>query len=95
MAKFIHANGNEATIHPADKKRGFSLREMYALLDCSMVQAIDLADGRTMWLDEEGKLRDGLLFVNEKATRLLIEAGGIPGDEVVGSVLITDPEEVA
>ena len=94
MAKFIHANGNEATVHPLSRKAGFSLREMYALLNCETVQAVELADGRTMWMDEEAKLKEGLQFVNEKATKLLAEAGGIPGDEVIGSVLITEPGEV-
>lgn len=94
MAKFIHANGNEATVTPLNKKKGFSLHELYTLLHCSTVQAITLADGRTMWMDEEAKLKPGLSFVNEKATKLLIEAGGMPGDEVIGNVLITERGEV-
>lgn len=94
MAEFIHANGNEATVHPLNKKKGFSLHELYTLLHCETVQAISLADGRTMWMNEEAKLKEGLQFVNEKATRLLAEAGGIPGDEVIGNVLITKPGEV-
>jgi hypothetical protein len=94
VAEFIHANGNEATVHPLNKEKGFSLHELYTLIHCSTVQAITLADGRTMWMDEEAKLHAGLSFVNEKATKLLAEAGGIPGDEVIGNVLITGPGEV-
>ena len=94
MANFIHENGNEATVHPLNKKKGFSLHELYTLLHCSTVQAIALADGRTMWMDEEAKLKSGLQFVNEKATKLLREAGGMLGDEVIGNALITDPGEV-
>lgn len=94
MARFIHANGNEADVKPLNPKKGFSLRELYALIQCETVQAVGLADGRTMWMDEEAKLKSGLQFVNEKATKLLADAGGIPGDEVIGNVLITEPGEV-
>jgi hypothetical protein len=94
LATFIHQNGNAANVTPANQKRGFTLQELYSILDCDTVQAIQLADGRTMWMDEEAKLRDGIQFVNLKATILLAEAGGIPGDEVIGHVLITQPGEV-
>jgi hypothetical protein len=94
VAEFIHANGNEATVHPLNKKKGFSLHELYTLLHCTTVQAITLADGRTMWMDEEAKLGEGPFVVNEKATKLLAEAGGMPGDEVIGNVLITKAGEV-
>ncbi len=94
MAELIHANGDQSTVQPRIPQRGFSLSELYAIIGCKTVQAIALADGRTMWMDEEGKLQGGLLIVNEKATKLLVEAGGIPGDEVVGNVLITEPGEV-
>jgi len=94
VAEFIHANGNVATVKPLNRRKGFSLHEMYTLLHCSTVQAVGLADGRTMWMDEEAKLKESLQFVNAKATKLLAEAGGIPGDEVLGNVLITSKGEV-
>jgi hypothetical protein len=94
VASLIHPNGDESIVHPLDKKRGFSLQELYRLLDCTTVQAISLADGRTMWMDEEAKLKNGLQFVNDEATKLLIDAGGVLGDEIIGSVLITSEDEV-
>lgn len=93
MANLIHANGDESTVVPNHPSQGFTLAELYRLIGCSTVQAIELSDGRTMWMDEEAKLRD-TWFVNEKATNLLIEAGGVPGDSVLGNVLITVPGEV-
>jgi hypothetical protein len=94
MATLIRANGPDVVVRP--KGATFTLEEMYAAIGggCDIVQPIALADGRTMWLDEEGKYRDGMLLVNETATRLLAEAGGIPGDVVVGAALVTEPEEM-
>ena len=95
MAKLIKDDGSESIVHPANPKDGFTLEELYSLIGCETVQAIELADGTTqMWMDEEAKLHGGIQFVNEKATRLLAEAGGIPGDEVLGTVLLTQPGEV-
>lgn len=94
MANLIHANGDESTVVPNHPSQGFTLAELYRLIGCSTVQAIELSDGRTMWMDEEAKLSEGLQWVNEKATKLLLEAGGIPSDEVIGNVLITEPGEV-
>jgi hypothetical protein len=94
MATLIQHNGKETSLLPADLKRGFTLEELYFIIYCQTVQAVQLADGRTMWMDEEAKVRGGVHFVNEKATKLLAEAGGLPGDEVIGHVLITEPGEV-
>jgi hypothetical protein len=94
LATFIDQNSNAVNVTPANQKRGFTLQELYSIIDCNTVQAVQLADGRTMWMDEDAKLREGLQFVNLKATILLAEAGGIPGDEVIGHVLITQPGEV-
>ena len=90
----IKSNGAEIPVH--SEKENFSLEEMYSLIGCEMVQVIYLADGKVMWLDEEAKLKvpnqDNM--PNLKATILLREAGCIPGDIVLGNVLITDePKE--
>ena len=81
---------NQTTVHPKDAARGFTLEEMYALIGdgCSCVQAIDLGDGMTMWMDEEAKLRAFRPDANLQATQLLAHAGGIPGDVVLGKVLV-------
>jgi hypothetical protein len=96
MATLIKTDGTEQEVQPKDGK-GFLLEEMYALIGCDTVQAVYLADERTMWLDEESKLKSPWPPVNEKATKLLAEAGGIPGDVVLGNVLIfpCDPNDDA
>ena len=93
MALLIHPDGSEQEVFPRKSKKGFTLDELYSLIGCTTVQAISLADGRTMWMDEEGKLST-VLVVNEKATELLLEAGGMPDDFVVGPVLLTARGEV-
>lgn len=95
MAKLIRPSGTEVDVSPASATRGFTLAELYNLIGCEIVQMVNLADGRTMWMDEEAKIRSGVAFVNAKATKLLAEAGGIPGDEVIGPVLICEPGEIA
>ena len=95
MATLIRAtDGSESTVRPKTTE-GFSLQEVYDLIGngCDIVETVQLNDGRIMLLDEEGKIRNDTLIVNEKATRLLAEAGGIPGDAVVGNVLIVNELE--
>ena len=74
------------------KETCFSLDEMYSLLECSLVEAIYLEDGRIMWIDEEGKFKPHQ--INIQATLLLQKAGGIPGDYIAGIALITERNEV-
>lgn len=88
MATLIHADGTGREVTPKNARAGFTLRELYALLDCSTVEVVALADGRTMVLDEDGKYREPRRPVNERATRLLHLAGGMPTDFVTGDVLI-------
>ena len=90
MATLIPVNGPSVEVAP--KAKTFSLAEMYALLDCDLVEAITLADGRRMWLDEEGKFAGK--GINAPATVLLHSAGGSMFDYIVGPVLITKKSEV-
>jgi hypothetical protein len=94
MAKLIRADGTEQSVSP--KNGTFKLDELYALIGggCDMVECITLADGvTTMWLDEEGKFR-GTQRPNAKASELLRLAGGMPGDTVMGNVLVCEEGEV-
>ena len=90
MALLITTSGEQVVVSPREDR--FSLEEMYALLDCACVQVIALDNGRIMWIDEEGKLKPHQ--INPVATELLARAGGIPGDYIAGSALITDNDEV-
>ena len=95
MATLIKTDGSEQVVYPSSTL-GFWLQELYDLIGngCDVVKTIELADGRIMILDEESKLRDRVIAINEKATKLLAEAGSIPGDQVVGNVVIASPIEL-
>ena len=67
-------------------------KEFYSLLDCDLVQAIPLSDGKTMWIDEEGKLKPHKR--NTFASILLLSAGGMPDDYIAGAAIITDAGDV-
>lgn len=69
-----------------------AFKEFYSLLNCSLVQAIHLPDGKTMWIDEEGKLKPHAL--NVYASMFLLGAGGMPDDYVAGAAIITDAGEI-
>ena len=90
MAILIKTSGEQVEVSPQETR--FTLEQMYSLLGCGCVQVIFLDDGRIMWIDEEGKLKPHQ--VNHVATELLARAGGIPGDYIAGSALITDNNEV-
>jgi hypothetical protein len=83
---FITAEGDVEEIKVKDFK------EFYALLNCSLVQAIHLPAGRTMWIDEEGKFKPHAR--NTFASILLLNAGGMPDDYVAGAAIITDKGEI-
>jgi hypothetical protein len=90
MAELITVQDTTTTVFPQDSL--FTLKEIYSLLNCNMVQAITLDDGRIMWLDEEGKLKPH--FSNAKATQLLHASGGMENDYIAGDVLITSQDEI-
>jgi len=94
MAKIIKwLNGEiEDSIVP---KNGtdFKLDELTEHVGCISVQPIYLNDGSVMWIDENGKFFQPENY-NAAATKLLVEAGGLPGDYIVGDAFICKNSEV-
>ena len=93
MAVLIKPNGNVSVVKPANPEQGFTLDELYKLVECETVQMVNLLGNKTMWIDEEGKFRE-VHEVNEMATTMLHKAGGMPDDYIVGNALICDEGEV-
>jgi hypothetical protein len=92
MARLMHPDGTFETVYPAEGDH-FTLADLYRLIGCTLVDRVILADGATyMWLDDEGKYADPPKARNEWATWALAAAGGIPGDYVVGAVLVESGE---
>jgi hypothetical protein len=95
MALLIKYDGETTNVVPQNTEDGFTLKEIYALLECEMIQTIDVEDEtKVLICDEEGKLKGGWQrLINSEASRLLHKAGGSPFDMVVGHVLIVDKEK--
>lgn len=86
MAQLIHVNGTSETVNPADEVRGFTLREMYDLLDCELIQIVYVDNGNILVVDEEGKLKQRP--VNYEAST------HCDFDMIVGPALLCSPGEV-
>lgn len=93
MATLLKADGSSTEVSPKNGK-DFSLEELYSLIGCELVELVQLPKGRTMWLDEEGKLKHPPKPRNSEATVLLHMAGGSPMDYIAGDALICEGWEV-
>ena len=86
MATLIKTDESQKEVYPKDKKNGFTLKEVYDLIGCSVVEiACRFSDGRMMLVDEEGWFKQKPV-VNTKATLLM-------GSNIVGNALIVTEEE--
>jgi hypothetical protein len=93
MATLIRPDGSTMEVSP--KGRYFTLKELYALVcpgdDFPIVQAVPLSTEKVLWCHEEGRNRG--LAPNIKATDLYGNEL-LPGDVLVGNILITSIDEV-
>ena len=93
MATLIKHNGETSIVTPADGV-AFTLEELQGFVG-GYIESVHLADNKVMFLNEDGKLKDDLKNkVNRMGTLLLMEAGGIPGDYVVGDIIICERKEI-
>jgi len=88
MAILLRDSGLSVEVTPRDPS-GFTLLECYALIGCTMIQRVRMADGRSMVMDEEAKLKPGQI-INRRATEL---SGLAPYDVILGNVLICSRKE--
>lgn len=56
MAMLIMPDGSGNEVQPENGKT-FALPQLYCLLDCKMIEIINLHDGDLMIVDEEGRLK--------------------------------------
>lgn len=94
MATLIEWNGKETELRPKNASQGFTLRELYKLIDCDLVEIVSLADGRLMVVDEMGRIRVPRPPVNVKATKIYQE-GRATGLAIVGSVIVGCAGEIS
>lgn len=96
MATLIKVDGTKKTVAPRDKNRGFTLDEIYELLECSVIEHIAVSNGNQehMIVDEEAKLKAGWTErVNVEATRIFNNTYGAGRDVIVGDVLVCNNKE--
>ncbi len=88
MATLITPEGKISTITP---KNGlaFTTDELHSLVD-GYLECVYLSNGRLMWIDEEGKLKDKR--PNMVATFIALDVL-MPGDVIVGNAVITTLSE--
>ncbi len=93
MATLIKKTGEKVEVKP---KNGtdFDLKELYELIGCEMVQCVPFGEGKSLWIDEEGKLVDNWQDnINHEATKEWIKLYG-DTDRIVGNALICEEGEV-
>jgi len=90
MALIIETDGTRREVQGEGKGGKFTLEQMYALLDCDMVQLVPIkldyngTKYNELWCDEDGKMK--ARPINAKATRL-VRSQLLEGDMLVGTVL--------
>jgi hypothetical protein len=87
MAELIKVDGTRTTVTPKNGK-SFTLDEMQGFVG-GYIEFVCLDDTTVMCLNEEGKVSG--LRLNREATRRAAHA--IPGDYIVGDVVIMPPVE--
>lgn len=96
MATLIKVDGTVKTVAPKSKRNGFSLKEVYDLLGCDMVQCVNVNNGaeENMLCDEEAKCKEGWMErINAKATQIFDKSYGRGRDVIVGDVLMCTSKE--
>ena len=96
MATLIRVDGTKTVIVPKNKRKGFTLDEIYTALSCDTVQCINVNNGaeENMICDEEAKLKEGWVDrINYEATRIFDKSYGPGRDVIVGDVLMCNNKE--
>jgi len=84
--RILRSNGNDEGSIPANEHY-YTLEELQAIVG-GYIQMVDLADGRVMVLNEEGKLKD--LPYNWQATNLFNAGVRVWFVPIAGDVLVCD-----
>lgn len=83
MARIYKANGEQIEVSPKGKR--FGLQELQSIVG-GYVEVIDLKDGTTMVVNEEGRLKK--LPVNDQATDIYSAVYGPTNMPILGDVLV-------
>jgi len=81
-AILLKSDGTIQEIKPNNAKTGFDFKELYSVLECDMIEIVNLADGRIMLVDEEYRFKD-VLIKNIEATELYRQGRCRPSNQSV------------
>lgn len=84
VAQVIAPDGTTTEVQPVNGS-DFKLPELYLHTRSTIVQMIDMPDGRVMWMDEEGKMNGKQ--ANPTATALVAK-WLMAGDYIAGHALV-------
>ena len=62
MAKLFYFDGDEVKtkeVTPKNPEEGFTLKELYAMLDCDLIEIFHINDEEMFVCDEEFRLKEG------------------------------------
>lgn len=91
MAKLLTTAGETKEVQPSNAKRGFTLKELYSLIGCDLVEVVGPnKNGEIMICDEEGKINGS--ECNQLATDWYWENHG-PWDIIKGNAVICKNSE--
>ena len=91
MALLLKAAGGVEEIRPANGRPMFSLQELQAFVG-GYIETVRTIGGLWLVINEDGKRLE--LPRNARATMLYHESGGLPGDVVVGDVVLANRVEM-
>lgn len=85
MATIYRASGTTEQVEPENKKKGFTLKELYKHTNSEIVEIVSVSGGYILVVDEEG------LFHNKRTNW---NASRMAGNKIVGDVLMCKNSEV-
>ena len=63
MARLINSDSSIVDVFPKNKRKGFTLKELYEIIGCEMVEVVSIPlEGMIMIVDEEGRLKENARF---------------------------------
>lgn len=101
MATLIKADGTIEFIKPEKNNKKFRAHEIHKLVGGyfevvsirpGKYGLVTVAPGETLWCNEDGKRLQ--LPPNRTATAIVAASGGMPGDVVVGDVVLCSAKEI-
>ena len=80
------SDGASMPINPQNGKR-FTFKELYSVLECSMIEIVYLLDGTMLLIDEEGRFKKSPV-INDQATEVALTALAKEGRTLMGGTIV-------